>query len=406
MRTLETNKEIPVNATSDNSLQTRTDGIARAPARRPDLDDALDRMIGRVRIALNGDLRGFPHLGDPRTGTWTTSPDGFWTGGFWVGMLWLAHRYTGERAFRNAAEMWLDRLAARVESRTVFRGFLFYYSAVLGAEFAGSERARDLAIAASRSLAGAFSPVAGLIPLGREAEEAHTVGENDANVDGLLASPLMLWAAKASGDAGLKAVALDHAHGSASMFVQADNSVIQSGTFDAQSGKPVRLYTHKGYAEDSIWTRAQAWAMLGFSLSAAIAPEATSLLGRARATSDWWLDHVPADHVAYWDFSAPITPETWRDTSGTAIAASALLKLAHLTGESRYRDAASHAVDALVARHLTPVGSSDTRPPGILADGCFDVRSGVALANELIWGDYFLFETLGRLTGRLGPAAI
>ncbi|RYD60461.1 MAG: hybrid sensor histidine kinase/response regulator, partial [Verrucomicrobiaceae bacterium] len=83
-----------------------------------------------------------------------------------------------------------------------------------------------------------------------------------------------------------------------SPFVQADNSVIQSGTFDAQSGKPVRLYTHKGYAEDSIWTRAQAWAMLGFSLSAAIAPEATSLLGRARATSDWWLDHVPADHVA------------------------------------------------------------------------------------------------------------
>lgn len=370
------------------------------------LDQARDRMVERVRATLDQRLDGFPHLGDPADGAWTTSPDGFWTGGFWIGMLWLAHRYTGEAVFREAAESWLERLAARVESRTVFRGFLFYYSAVVGAEIGGSARARDLALAASRSLARGFSPVAGLIPLGREAEEAHSVGDDDANIDGLQASPLMLYSARQAGDDELRRIAVAHARGSAAMFIQPDHSVIQSATFDPATGRAVRHFTHKGHTDSSVWTRAQAWAMLGFSLSAGMAPEAPDLLLRAREVSDWWLAHAPADHVAYWDFSAPVTPETWRDTSGTAIAAASLLKLADLTGESRYRDAAIATVRALVDRHLTPVGSGDPRPPGILADGCFDVRSRVALANELIWGDYVLFESLGRLTGRLDGVGI
>ena len=108
--------------------------------------------------------------------------------------------------------------------------------------------------------------------------------------------------------------------------------------------------------------------------------------------------------VAYWDFSAPIAPETWRDTSGTAIAASSLLGIASIVqGEegAGFRRHAEKTVQALVQRHLTPVDDADHRPPGILADGCFDVRHGEALANELIWGDYFLFECLGRLSGRL-----
>ena len=196
------------------------------------------------------------------------------------------------------------------------------------------------------------------------------------------------------------------ARGSAAMFVQADHSVIQSATFDPNTGKVVRRYTHKGMAENSIWTRAQAWAMLGYSLLAGLAPDEAGFLRLARNVSDWWLAHAPVDRVAYWDFSAPATPETWRDTSGTAIAAASLLKLADLTGNSRYRDTATDTVRALVDRHLTPLGPDDRRPPGILAGGCFDVRSGIALSNELIWGDYFLFESLGRLSGRLKGASI
>src|SRR5438874_543878 len=144
-------------------------------------DKSLDRMISRTRSTLTDSPDGFPHIGDPNSGAWITSPDGFWTGGFWVGMLWRANHYTGEAIFRRAAEHWLEKLSARVDSPTVFRGLLFYPGAVIGAELSGSELARDVAVRAARSLAQAYSPVAGLIPLGREAEEAHTIGDNDAN---------------------------------------------------------------------------------------------------------------------------------------------------------------------------------------------------------------------------------
>ena len=114
--------------------------------------------------------------------------------------------------------------------------------------------------------------------------------------------------------------------------------------------------------------------------------------------------------VAYWDFDAPRTPETRRDTSGTAIAAAALLKVAASDpGAPRsrgYRDVAERTIRALIEWHLTPTSSSDTRPIGLLTDGCFDPKNGVATQNELIWGDYFLLESLCVLTGRLPADAI
>lgn len=369
-------------------------------------NEALDRMLERVHLTLKSDLDGFPHIGDPETGKWTTSDNGFWTGGFWIGMLWLAHRYTGDSKYERAAEQWLRRLSSRIESQTVFRGLLFYPAAVVGAELTGNFYAREVAIQVAHSLAKQISSCVGIIPLGKEAEEAHTVGDDDANIDGIIAAPLMLWAAKTTDDRPLRDKALSHALKSAEFFVQADNSVIQSATFDSKTGVVTRRYTHKGIADDSIWTRAQAWAMLGFSLSANLEPEETNILELSRNVSSWWIDHIPNDKVAYWDFSASIGIDTWRDTSGTAIAAASLLRVAEITGDLRYAVTATETVQSLIERHLTPVGHSDTRPAGILADGCFDVRHGVALSNQLIWGDYFLFEALGRLTGRLGTVKI
>lgn len=367
--------------------------------------EAAERMIDRVRDTTNSRLDGFPHYADPATGEWTTTPNGFWTGGFFVGELWLSGVLTGDPAFHAAAREWLAKLESRVESGTVFRGFLFYYSAVTGAVLAEDRVARSMAQRSSRSLAETFRPMPGILPLGRDAEEAHTVGDNEANIDGISAVPLMLWSARTLGDSELARIAVAHAKCSARLFVNSDGSVIQSASFDPETGATTRRYTHKGYSDESIWTRAQAWAMLGYAGAARLAPEEPELLAVAETVSDWWLAHVPEDRVSYWDFSAPITPQTRRDTSGTAIAAAALLKLSAIHPDRAkaegYRKAAKATVDALVTRHLTPVGEKDTRPPGILADGCFDPRSGTAVSNELIWGDYFLLESLAALSGRL-----
>lgn len=365
-------------------------------------DAALAAMRQRVLQTASSALPGFPHYADQTSGAWTTTPDAFWTGGFWLGELWLVNAKQPEPGLRDQAEAWLNRLSGRVESRTVFRGFLFLYGAALGADLSGSPRAKELAIAAARSLASTFDERAGLMPLGVAAEENHTVSDTDTNIDGLTASPLLLWASDITGDADLRRIALSHARRNANYCVREDGSVVQSASFDASTGELLRQFTHKGSSDNSVWTRAQAWAMLGYSLCAGMAPEESDMLELVTRVCDWWLDHAPSDHVAYWDFDVPQNETSNRDTSGTAIAAAALLKAADLVGDvarkEAYRSRAEAMVDALVRNHLN-VGEA---PIGLLRDGCFDKRAGMAESNELIWGSYYLLESLCVLSDGLG----
>ena len=54
---------------------------------------------------------------------------------------------------------------------------------------------------------------------------------------------------------------------------------------------------------------------------------------------------------------------------------------------------------ALVKDYLTPIGPADGRTLGILTGGCYNHRTGLATENEVIWGDYYLFECLQVLAG-------
>ena len=369
------------------------------------LDQALDAMAARIRATVAADVPGFPHYADTDSGAWTTTPDGFWTGGYWNAMLWLGGAVFEDAALVAEARRWTERLRPRTGSESVFRGFLFYYGAALGDILHGEATARDLALEAAERLAGDFDPRLGLIPLGVEAEEAHTVGADEANIDGLAAVPLLLFAAAATGDASLGDRALRHTRRSAELCVRDDGSVVQSVSLDPDTGEPVRTYTHKGVSDSSTWTRAQAWAMQFLTHAGRHMPEQDSVIKAAARVTDWWIDNVPNDRIAYWDFDAPIDHDTRKDTSGTAIAATAILKLSAAVEDreaaARYRGFAEETLLTLAACHLTPVAPGDRRPPGILSNGCFDQRSGVALANELIWGSYYLLEGLAMLTGRL-----
>jgi unsaturated chondroitin disaccharide hydrolase len=374
-------------------------------------EETISKVLGRIDETAASAEDGFPHYADTQTGRWTLSENGDWTGGFWTGMLWLAHTVTAERRYREWAHRWAERLRGRASSETVFRGFLFYYGAAIADVLCADERARRIGLEGARGLAALFNPRAGLIPLGKEAEEASSVGESEANVDGMQSSALLAWAAERANAPDLRRIAARHAQRSLEVFVREDRSVVQSASLDAQSGRVLRTYTHKGIRDDSTWTRAQAWAMLGAAVDAIWLPaERSALVAAAQGLADWWLAHVPEDLVAFWDFDAPLSSNPERDTSGTAIAAAALLKLSALCPErddrARYRRAGESTAEALVAGYLTPTHADDERPPGMLTQGCYNKRIALATNNELIWGDYYLFEALCVLSGRLDPARI
>jgi unsaturated chondroitin disaccharide hydrolase len=368
---------------------------------------AIDRVLTRVQATAQQVKDGFPHWADPRTGRWTTTANGDWTGGYWIGMLWLAGAATGEARYREWAAPWVERLRARIDAETVFKSFLAYYGLALGAMLHDAATPREIAVQTARSLTRLYAPALRLIPLGAHAEEGAHIGNTETSIDSLQAAPFLFWAADAAGEARLREVATDHAATIIPLHLRDDGSFIQSSSLDAGSGRLVRHYTHKGASDTSTWGRAQAWGTL-FSTQSYLADRTREAwIGAAVRGADWWIAHVPADRVAFWDFDDPAIPNTERDSAATSIMLAALLKLSRVApseaGRARYRQAAEATARVLADRHLTPAG--------MLTEACFNKRADArpqdrANRCEFIVGSYYFFESLLVLAGRLDPLRV
>jgi unsaturated chondroitin disaccharide hydrolase len=363
--------------------------------------DAIARMRRRIDSTAETVRDGYPHFADPATGTWTTTPAGDWTGGYWNGMLWLSAHSTGDRRYVELAQRWTAPLRARLGSNSAAKGLLFYYGAAIGDILCANAMGRELALEGARSLAAMYNPRAQLIPIGAEFEEVHSVGDTESEVDIVQIVALLTWASRISGDDNLRTIGINHARRHIELCLRDDGSICQSASIDPASGAVTRRYTHKGINDDSTWARAQAWGMLGWALAGQSTGDLTFLEPAERATA-WWLRHLPADHVAFWDFDDPASPDTNRDTSATAIASAAMLKLAALSRTSAqrdfYREGAEASVRALVTNYLGPEGG--------LWQGCYNKRINLAVANELIWGSYYLYESLHVIAGLLDSTRI
>jgi unsaturated chondroitin disaccharide hydrolase len=356
--------------------------------------DAIERIRSRIDRTAQEVGDGFPHYADPATGRWTTTPAGDWTGGYWNAMLWLTATATGDDRYAQLAARWTTKLRQRTESQTSAKGLLFYYGAALGSILHGNAVAHEIALAGAHSLAAMYNPRAGVIPLGSEFEEVHSVGMSESEVDVVQIAALLSWASRETGDNRLHEIATSHGRRHIEFCLRDNGSICQSASFDPESGRVTRRYTHKGITDQSTWARAQAWGILGWALAAQSTGD-LSFLEPAERAARWWLYHVPADCVAFWDFDDPDIPNTNRDTSATAIAAASLLKLATMTesepSRRKYREAAEATVRALVEKYLGADGG--------LWEGCYNKRINLATKNELIWGSYYLYEALIVLAG-------
>lgn len=112
----------------------------------------------------------------------------------------------------------------------------------------------------------------------------------------------------------------------------------------------------------------------------------------------YFLEHLPQDHVAYWDFNAPVSPDTYRDSSASAIVAAGLQELLELMdGEDSER---AYFQQGLVQSMTSLVQNYSTlgeEAEGLLKHGSYHVRGDLSPDDFMIWGDYFYLEALIRL---------
>jgi unsaturated chondroitin disaccharide hydrolase len=355
----------------------------------------LADLVRRVDRTLEKSSGRFPVYAEPDSGTWTWSDPTGWACGFWPGLLWLSAAATGNAKYAAAATEAATRLAPQLDSPTLLRGFLFWYGAAM-AHATGQQTGElaELAVAAARSLTADFDQVAGLLPPGKQDVELYDWPRPGACVDGLPGTVrLLAFASECTGDPSFRARAIAHTRAMIRLCLRADGSFTQTATYDSEGQLTERLSVN-GALPDSIWSRGHAWGMLGLVQAAHLDP---IFVRAAQQAADWYLGHLPPDLVCYWDFDDPRIPSAPRDTSASAIAAAALAKLAPIGGE-QYGTAARQITTALLNDRMGTHGG--------LVDGCYSYRKGVAVHDELIWGDYFLLEATLSLAGVVDSALL
>ena len=122
------------------------------------------------------------------------------------------------------------------------------------------------------------------------------------------------------------------------------------------------------------------------------------LLAAAKRAADWFIAHLPADQVPYWDFRHPDIPNTERDASAGAIAASGLYDLArHTSGteSAKYRAAADRIIVSLATNYVAP----PTPTEAILLHSTGQHPQNAEIDVGIVYADYYFVEALLRRKG-------
>jgi unsaturated chondroitin disaccharide hydrolase len=207
---------------------------------------------------------------------------------------------------------------------------------------------------------------------------------------------VVFYAARETGDAALRDIALRHCHTTRRVLVRGDGSTAHEGLFEPQTGEFLRQTTHQGYRGDSCWSRGLAWALYGFGTAYSFEHD-PAFLATAEACADFYICHTPADGVPPWDYDAPQDSRALVDTSAAAIAASGLFQLSGLVADAAkghfYRETARHILATLCRDWLA---ESDPAWEGILKGGVYHIHKNLGVNESVMWGEYFFLEALDR----------
>ncbi|MCL2572393.1 MAG: glycoside hydrolase family 88 protein [Defluviitaleaceae bacterium] len=326
-----------------------------------------------------------------------------WTNGFHTGQYWLAWELTREDAFKEAALAHVESFRQRIIDRVVVdhhdMGFLYTLSCVAAWRLVGCETGRTTALMAADNLISRFHKKGGFI----QAWGAYGAEDNHRLIiDCLMNLPLLYWATTETSDPKYAEVADIHTATSLQNLIREDHSTYHTYYFDINTGAPLKGVTAQGYKDSSPWARGQAWGIYGLALSYLYTkdPKCIDLFYKV---TDFFLNRLPSDMVAYWDLDFTDGNNEPKDSSAAVIAACGMLEMAkHLPKDKadHYTLVATQITHSIAQNYIPNPGESN----GLLLHGVYakaspyNTVSNSGVDECVIWGDYFWLELLTRLS--------
>ncbi|WP_211190454.1 glycoside hydrolase family 88 protein [Actinomycetospora sp. TBRC 11914] len=337
-----------------------------------------------------------------RTGTngvWTTVGAKDWTSGFFPGAMWQEYARTKDPLWKQRAEAWQAGVEVnKTDDSSHDVGFQIFDSFGKDAVLTGGANAKAVVLTAARTLSTRYNPTVGAV---RSWDARTDTTKYRVIIDNMMNLELLFWASQNGGDPAWATMAATHAKTTARDFFRPDGGSWHVVNYDQKTGKVLSKTTAQGYSNSSTWSRGEAWAVHGFTMSYRFTHDAT-FLTTAQNSADYFLSHLPADKVPYWDFSLPSTAGQPRDTSAAAIAASGLVELSSFTTDAtrkaRYLDGAR---DILAALSSPAYLAENTTNQAVLLHGTQNKPAG-SYDTGIMFGDYYFIEALQRYAAATG----
>ena len=167
--------------------------------------------------------------------------------------------------------------------------------------------------------------------------------------------------------------------------------------YNPEDGSIIRKQTVQGYADESAWSRGQAWALYGFTMMFRETGE-EDFLAQAEKVAAFLLPRLEGRPVPPWDFDAPEESIGQDDASAGAIMASAFFELSGLTRDAglakRDRAQALETLKALCGeKYLATEGEVGGF---LLKHSTGHYPKGSEVDVSLTYADYYFMEALWR----------
>ena len=260
-----------------------------------------------------------------------------WCSGFFPGELWLMYKYSHDSFWRQQAvsNTWLIE-DVKYHTGTHDLGFMMGCSFGNGWKITGEESFRDVLLHSAKSLSTRYNEQVGCIrswSWGTPERWKYAV-----IIDNMMNLELLFEASRLTGNKKYYEMAVSHATKTMENHFRDDYSSYHVVDYNPDTGEVIKRITHQGFADESVWSRGQAWGLYGFTMCYRYTHN-DAFLQQARHIAQFFFSQkdMPADMIPYWDMRDPAIKtsqhpedrsEVPRDASAAAIFASGLYELA------------------------------------------------------------------------------